>query len=87
MSGSIYDEDRGLVMFSVLDNGKPVTRAISREPLEDRHGAQHSEIRQAFIRNRTSIERIAARLIGRGRFEANGSVLIRTTDYSRLRLR
>lgn len=76
----IYDNVGQVVVFSAHVSEEAIRCAISLEALEDRFQANLMKPLQAFISNRPAIEHIAERLIERRRFEADGSVLIRTAD-------
>lgn len=75
----LLDSDLGVVHFPVRIGDKALDCAISFEALRDHFGAGE-RVLPAFDRGRSRIERIAAALINKGRFESNGGILIRTTD-------
>jgi hypothetical protein len=76
-----WDGEHQVVTFPAQVNGTRVRCAISREALEDHLGANNIEPLNAFRTNRQRIEAKAEQLIGRGRFERDGSILIRTADW------
>ncbi len=78
-----YDWERQLVTFPASDGSKEVSCAISGEALEDHFGAQRRERNEciaAFSSNREDIEALARRKFALNRLEADGSVLIRSSD-------
>ncbi len=68
------------VTFSAEADGQRIQCAITSEALCDRFGGNYHDPRPAFLRNRQSIEKIAAKLINEGRFEPDGTILIKTQD-------
>lgn len=77
-----YDFDREVVLFKGEDDEKTVQCAISQEALEDHFGADSKNLLKVFIANRERIEHEARRKYFTDQLEADGSVLIRTTDFS-----
>ncbi len=78
-----YDWERQLVTFPANDGRNEVSCAISGEALEDHFGAQRMERNEcvaAFSSNREDIEALARRKFALNRLEADGSVLIRSSD-------
>jgi hypothetical protein len=76
-----YDHHRRkVVWFTAAADGKRVDCGISIEALGDRYGAYHDDPLPAFRTHRRRIEAVAAALIRRGRFEKDGTVLIRNAD-------
>lgn len=79
-AGEAWNGSRDIVSFFAEVDGRQVQCAISMEALQDNyHGDRIAPI-DCFCANRRAIEVKAERLIGRGRFEADGSVLIRSQD-------
>lgn len=75
-----YDFSRAAVLFSGKDGEKVVKCAISQEALEDHFGDHDKDPIKMFKANRERIEHEARRKYLAGRPEADGSILIRTTD-------
>lgn len=75
-----YDGNRGMVSFLAEDGNKMIPCAISREALEDHFGGDKKSPMAAFLANRDAIEQLARRKYLRGKLDADGSVLICTTD-------
>lgn len=73
-----YDFSRAAVLFSGKDGEKIVQCAISQEALED-HFDDKDPIKM-FVANRERIEHEARRKYLTNKLEADGSILIRTTD-------
>ncbi len=76
----IYDNICNLIIFSSYVGEGFIPCSISIEALQDHFQADLLQPMQAFLCNRLAIEHIAERLIDQQRFEADGSVLISTTD-------
>lgn len=75
-----WDSNRDVVTFAADDNGKRVRCAISWEALQDNFGGTQIPPLDCFRSNRGAIESKAQELINRKRFEADGSILIRSSD-------
>jgi Fic/DOC family protein/uncharacterized protein DUF1488 len=75
-----YILDRGVVAFSGRDRQTRVPVAISREALDDHFGGDGRDKLEVFRANRRAIEDRAREKYLAGDTEADGSVLIRTTD-------
>jgi hypothetical protein len=69
-----------VVSFAAVVDGRDVRCAISFEALMDHFGADFKDPRPAFIANRRRIEQLTAKLITQGRFESDGTILIRNQD-------
>jgi hypothetical protein len=72
--------DREVIHFVAIEACKQIECAISIDALEDHFGSARRKHVDAFLSHRAAINGIAQRLIDRGRFEADGTVLIRTAD-------
>lgn len=68
------------VIFSAEADGQHIKCATTSEALCDRFEGNYHDLRPAFLRNRQTIENIAAKLITEGRFEPDGTILIKTQD-------
>lgn len=79
-AGEIWNGNREIVLFDAKVDGNSVRCAISLEALQDNYGGDRLAPIDCFRANRRAIETKAERLIGRGRFEEDGSVLIRSHD-------
>ena len=67
--------------FIASFDGKQVRCLISQEALQDHFGASNTySDEEAFLNNEFSIHLKAEELIEEGRFEQNGSILIRSSD-------
>ena len=75
-----WDGLRMIVTFPADGTASRTSCQISIEALQDHYGATLQGPLFAFRANRASIEQIASSLIGRGRHETDGSILIRTAD-------
>ena len=76
----LYDSGRMVVMFNAYVGENMIACAISMEALQDHFENNTRKPVETFIRHRHAIERVAETLIARQRFEADGSILIRTAD-------
>ncbi|MBI4208976.1 MAG: DUF1488 family protein [Deltaproteobacteria bacterium] len=74
------DFDREVVLFNGKDRDKAVQCAISQEALEDHWGGNDKDPLRIFVTNRERIEHEARRKYFVNHLEADGSILIRTTD-------
>ena len=68
------------VSFPADIDGKRTRCAISLEALQDNFGGNDMDPVECLRANRAAIESKAASLIRRGRFEKDGSILIRSGD-------
>jgi hypothetical protein len=79
-----YPANRSVLFDASLANADGwITCAISSDALRDRFGAtsgEQGDLIAAFRRNRQAIEKTAEELIKAGRYEADGSILIRRED-------
>ncbi|MFH0799512.1 MAG: DUF1488 family protein [Pseudomonadota bacterium] len=75
-----YDFDREVVLFSGKDREKTVRCAISQEALEDNFGKDGKAPLKMFVANRERIEHEARCKYLTNNLEADGSILIRTSD-------
>lgn len=71
----------GRINFPADHNSTRIVCGISDEALQDNFGNPHGDPMTIFQANRHAVEDKAATLIGRGRFEPDGSIFIRTTDF------
>ena len=76
----LYDSTREIVNFAAIVGDRTIACAISIEALHDHFDGDIQKPTETFVGNRGAIERIAERLISRQRFEADGSIKIRTAD-------
>ena len=74
-----WNDDRQIVQFYAVDQLNRIPCAISKEALDDHFGNGANPL-DIFKSNRDTIEAIASKLISRGRFESDGSILIGTSD-------
>ena len=74
-----WNDDRQIVQFYAVDQSNRIPCAISMEALDDHFGNGVNRL-DMFKSNRDTIEAIASKLISRGRFESDRSILIRTSD-------
>ena len=76
-----YDHHRRkVVWFSAIIDDKCIDCGISIEALADHFGAFYDDPLPAFRTHRARIWEIATNLIDQRRFEADGTLLIRSTD-------
>lgn len=75
-----WDGDRDCMTFPADVDGKRIRCHISLEALQDNFGGNHVPPLDSFLRSRHAIEAKAIQLISRNRFEADGSILIRSQD-------
>ena len=73
------NDDREIVQFYAVDKSNRIPCAVSKEALDDHFGNGANAL-DTFRANRDTIEVIASKLISRGRFETDGSILITTSD-------
>lgn len=78
--GERANNSRDVVEFAAVEGDTKVSCAISLEALCDHFDADDKDMLDAFRANRKQIEAIALKLITRGHFEADGSILIRSDD-------
>ena len=74
------DGMRMVVSFPADKDEDRILCAISFEALEDNFRGNGIPPLDCFRANRASIEEMAARFISQGRFEPDGSILIRSQD-------
>ena len=74
------DEHRMVVLYPAEQDNKCINCAISTQALEDNFNGNNVPALDCFRRNRGFIELKTARLIENGRFEPDGSILIRSRD-------
>ena len=78
---AIEDRMRLVVSFPAVVDGRQIECSISFEALKDRFGmSDFYDSIPHFTTHRRHIERIAANLIVHGRFENDGTILIRAAD-------
>ena len=72
-----------VVQFMVLDDGRPITCRVSQDCLQDNCGcsAAAADLLGAAKDNFDHITDRIGHVIGLGRFEADGSVLLRSSDW------
>ena len=75
-----WNGNRDIVSFPADSDGKRISCAISWEALQDNYGGANQEPLACFKANRAAIEGKATGLILRKRFEADGSILVRSGD-------
>jgi hypothetical protein len=76
-----YDHHRRkVVWFGAIVDDKCIDCGISIEALADHFGAFYDDPLPAFRTHRARIWEIATNLIDQRRFEADGTLLIRSTD-------
>jgi hypothetical protein len=75
-----WDGRRYVVSFPADVDEKRILCAISWEALSDNFGGNHAAPIESFHANRARIEAKAERLILQGRFEPDGSILVRSQD-------
>lgn len=75
-----WDGNRDVVAFPADVDGKRIHCAVSGEALQDNFGGNHTAPLDCFRASRGAIEAKATCLICHGRFEPNGSILIRSQD-------
>ena len=76
-----YDHHhRKVVWFGAIVDDKCIDCGISIEALADHFGAFYDDPLPAFRTHRARIWEIATNLIDQRRFEADGTLLIRSTD-------
>ncbi len=75
-----FDLESTCVRFEAIQDNKPITCAISKEALSFTYHGKGVRPLDCFRANRASIESKVKRLIEQGRFEQDGSILIRSED-------
>jgi len=73
-----WNDDREIVQFYAVDKSNRIACAVSKEALDDHFGNGANPL-DIFRSNRDTIEAIASKLISRGRFGTDGSILITTS--------
>lgn len=79
-SSAHHDFDRGIVVFKGEDGNKTIKCAISDEALADHFDGDHKDPLKVFVSNRDRIEHEVRRKYLAGAIEADGSVLVKTSD-------
>lgn len=79
-SSARHDFDRGVVIFKAKDGDKEIKCAISEEALEDHFGGDNKDSIKIFQANRERIEHEVRRKYLAEEVEADGSVLVKTSD-------
>jgi hypothetical protein len=75
-----WDSSRDVVAFPAEVDGARLQCAVSMEALQDNFGGSRTPPLDCFRASRAAIEAKADRLIRRGRFEQDGSILVRSQD-------
>ena len=78
-----HDSARDVVVFWGMDRNHRIRCAISREALDDHFHGDNRKKLDVFRENRQAIGEIARRKYLSGRVEPDGSVLVRTADFTR----
>lgn len=78
--GERPNESRDVVEFTAVSGNSKIRCAISLEALGDHFDADAKGMLDSFRGHRKRIEEMAAKLIAKGRFEADGAILIRSAD-------
>lgn len=81
----VEDIERETVNFFAMLDDRRICCRISCEALEELAGSSIEDLVGCFTGNRFPIEAIAKELIGWNRFEADGTILIRSADVRALR--
>ena len=78
-----WNGSREVIEFTVLDEARPILCHLSRECIEDNFGnpSGPEECMDAAKDRFDAITDLAGALISAGRFEPDGSILIRTLDW------
>ncbi len=81
--GMQWLSDPGIVQFIVHDDGQPIFCRVSRKCLEDNCGrpATAAALLDAAKQNFAHITDRVGRLIRLGRFEPDGTILLRSSDW------
>ena len=81
--GMRWLSDQNVVQFIVLDDGQPITCRVSQKCLEDNCGCPPAAatLLGAAKQNFDHITDRVGRLISLGRFEADGTILLRSSDW------
>ncbi len=82
-TGWVWIIGADVAQFRVEVGGSPVTCRVSRECLEDHCGDPKSpgEFLDAAKKNTEAITDVVQLLIQSGRYEPDGSILVRSTDW------
>ena len=75
-----HDKSRRAILFPAVVDGKEINCVISYETLRDHFGADYYDPVPAFVANRQRIEQLTTQLIRHGRFESDGTTLVRSQD-------
>jgi len=76
-----WDGVKGAVVFWAEKEEEKITCAVSSQALEDHFNASPSNHLPVFKTNRSIVEDMAKNLIQKGRFEADGSIIVKTRDF------
>jgi hypothetical protein len=77
-----WDGDTFVVSFPAVVDGEKKRCAISWEALQDHFGGSKVHALNCFKSNRRRIEEMAERKIRKGKFEVDGTVVVRNSDFS-----
>ena len=75
-----HDNSRTTIFFLAVVDGRQIHCVISNETLRDHLGADYYDPVSAFKANRQRIEQLTIQLIRHGRFESDGTILVRSQD-------
>lgn len=79
-AGEQWNSSHEVAEFTAMLGDRKFRCAVTLEALCDNFDGDTKEPLECFRDNRPRIEAIAAKLIKRQRFEADGSILVRTAD-------
>jgi hypothetical protein len=79
----VWDGSRNVVQFSAIVNGQRIVCRVSEECIMDHFGnpSTETECMVAAKERFDSITDLAGHLINKGRFEPDGTILIRSSDW------
>jgi hypothetical protein len=80
-----YDDDRSVVLFSMMDETTEVPCAVSTDAMDHLDGAKRTpaaQREQQFMRLRASIESCAERKFAKAEMEGNpAGIILRSIDF------
>lgn len=80
LPGETDDQQRWVVWFLAVIEGRQITCGVSYQALRDHFDADFYEPMSAFLAHRSAIEQVTARFIAQSQFEDDDTVLMRSQD-------
>jgi len=80
LPGETDDQQRWVVWFPAVVEGRPITCGMSYQALRDHFAADFFAPMSAFLAHRSAIEQVTARFIAQSQCEDDDTVLMRSQD-------